>query len=169
MAQRDRSRRGINGDYFDINQTNQPLNILVPNGELIARADAALGARIRQEQGAAIRGVYGSGESRQLPGGTLPLKTMNDWPPPGGGAVFITPEYGALRAVDNVTEYALNPNNGTPPFATYRVDAVADNTRCASRRDIISRSDTQAYGTVPLPKPGDAITVGETRLRRSMG
>ncbi|HET9095893.1 MAG TPA: hypothetical protein VFN37_04475, partial [Candidatus Baltobacteraceae bacterium] len=35
MAQRTGAVAGVNGDYFDINQTNQPLNILVQDGKLV--------------------------------------------------------------------------------------------------------------------------------------
>ena len=90
---------------------------------------------------------------------------MNDWPPPGGGAVFLTPEYGPLRPAQNVTEFALDLTSGTPPFATYRVKQIADNT-IAQPRGYYLAIGPDAYGNTPLPDAGDAITIAGKQRRR---
>lgn len=160
MAQRTGAVAGVNGDYFDINQTNQPLNILVQNGRLIRMPmqrwaidfDAAKNPGFAEFQVDA---------TATLPQGSLPLKTINDWPPPGGGAELITPEYGSLHAVQNVTELQLEPVSGVPPFATYRVTGAADNTQQQPAGYYLAIGPN-AYGTVSLPQTGDAVTISGT-------
>jgi hypothetical protein len=88
----------------------------------------------------------------------LALKTINDWPPPGGGSVLVTPAYGALRPVANVTEFSLQLVDGTPPFATYRIAGTADNT-LSQQPGYYLAIGPQAYSSVPLPNTGDTIAV----------
>jgi exopolysaccharide biosynthesis protein len=160
MASRTRAVAGVNGDYFDINQTNQPLNILVNDARLIRMPmqrwaiafDTAKHARFAE---------YSVSETALLPQGTLPLNTMNAWPPPGGTAVFNTPEYGPLRPLANVTEIQLQPISGTPPFATYSVAGVADNTRMQPPGYYLAVGEN-VYGSLPLPVNGDTVTISGT-------
>lgn len=160
MAQRTGAVAGINGDYFDINQTNQPLNILVENNRLIRMPMHRWAISFTQAKGVRFD-EFSIGEAAVLPGGTLPLKTMNDWPPPGGGAVFITPEYGPLRAVQNVTLIPLTPQGATTPFGTYTAGDFADNTQ-AQPAGYYLGIGLNAYGSVALPNAGDTVTIGGT-------
>ena len=157
MAKRTGAVAGINGDYFDINQTNQPLNILVEDGRLL-RVPMQRWAIFFDAQKRAQFAEFALTQSAVLPQGTLALKTMNDWPPPGGGAVFVTPEYGPLKPVENVTEFALEPLGGTPPFISYRVTGIADNT-VQQPAGYYLGIGPNAYGSVPLPQDGDTISI----------
>ena len=157
MAHRTGAVAGINGDYFDINQTNQPLNILVQNSRLV-RAPMQRWAISFTQNGGVSFDEFHFAASAALPGGTLDLKTMNDWPPPGGGAVLMTPEYGPLRPAQNVTEIALEPTGGTPPFTTYRVTSIADNTSAQAAGYYLAIG-MNSYGQVDPPNPGDAIAI----------
>jgi exopolysaccharide biosynthesis protein len=160
MAHRSGAIAGINGDYFDINQTNQPLNILVQNGRLVRMPMHRWAIAISKDNAAQFA-EFDITQTATLPGGTLPLKMMNDWPPPGGGAVLITPDYGPLRAAENVTELALTPATGTPPFGTYTVGHIADNTQPQPAGYYLAIG-ANAYGSVALPNPGDTITIDGT-------
>ncbi|HKU66399.1 MAG TPA: phosphodiester glycosidase family protein [Candidatus Baltobacteraceae bacterium] len=157
MAHRTGAVAGINGDYFDINQTNQPLNILVQNGQL-TRMPMHRWALAFDKNKAPQFAEFSVTAQAVLPGGVLPLKTLNDWPPPGGGSVLVTPAFGALRPAENVTEFALQLVDGTPPFATYRIAGTADNTAMQPPGYYLAIGP-QAYGSVPLPNPGDTIAV----------
>lgn len=157
MAHRLGAVAGINGDYFDINQTNQPLNILVQDGSLVRMPmeryalafDDAQTPQFTQFEVTA-QAVLGSA--------SVPLKTINDWPPPGGGTVLITQDYGVLHPAQNVTAYSLQLLNGTPPFATYRVGSVIDTT-IAQQPGYYLAIGPQAYGTFALPNPGDTMQI----------
>ena len=157
MALRTGAVAGVNGDYFDINQTNQPLNILVNNARLIRMPMQRWAIAFDKDKNARFS-EFAIAETATLPQGPLRLKTMNDWPPPGGGAVFITPEYGPLRALDNVTEIQLQPLSGTPPFATYRVTGIADNAQTQSAGYYLALG-LNAYGGGALPNPSDTIAI----------
>lgn len=160
MAQRTGAIAGINGDYFDINQTNQPLNILVQLGRLVRMPMHRWSIGITNTGGVRFA-EYDITQTATLPGGTLPLKTMNDFPPPGGGAVLITPEFGPLRAAQNVTEIPLTPQTGTPPFGTYSAGQIADNTQPQPAGYYLAIG-LNAYGSVPLPNSGDPVTIDGT-------
>lgn len=157
MAQRSGAVAGVNGDYFDINQTNQPLNILVENGELI-RMPMHRWAIAFDRANVPSFSEFDIAANALLPSGPLPLKTINDWPPPGGGAVLITPEFGPLRAAPGVSEFQLVPTSGTPPFSAYRVSAIAD-ASAAQPAGYYLALGPEAQGNVALPQPGDAISV----------
>jgi hypothetical protein len=75
--------------------------------------------------------------------------------------VLITPDLGPIRAAPNVTELQLEATIGTPPFATYRVTGVADNSSAQPAGYYLAIGPT-AYGTFPLPNTGDAITITGT-------
>lgn len=157
MAKRTGAVAGVNGDYFDIDQTNQPLNILVEDGRLL-RTPIQRWAVFFDAQKRAQFAEFALSQSALLPQGTLPLKTMNVWPPPGGGAVFVTPEYGPIAPAQNVTELALEPVSGTPPFASYRVTGIMDN-NVQQPAGYYLGIGLNAYNSVPLPQDGDTIAI----------
>lgn len=156
MALRTGAVAGVNGDYFDINQTNQPLNILVENGRL-KRMPMQRWALAFDGKKAARFAEFSISPSAQIGTETVPLRTINDWPP-GGRVVLMTPDFGPLRPVPNVTELQLEPTSGTPPFATYRVTGIADNSQTQPPGYYLSIG-ALAYGTFPLPETGDAIAI----------
>ncbi len=159
MAQRSGAVAGINGDYFDINQTNQPLNILILNGRL-ARMPMQRWAIALDRRNATQFAEFSIAVSAQIGSTIVPVRTVNAWPP-GNGVVLITPDLGPIRAAANVTELQLEVTNGTPPFATYRVTGIADNTGTQPAGYYLAIGPT-AYGTFPLPNTGDAIAITAT-------
>lgn len=157
MAQRTGAVAGINGDYFDINQTNQPLNILIQD-LVLERMPMHRWAIAFDRSNVPQFAEFAIAAKAQIGSDIVPLKTINDWPPPGGGTVLITPAYGNLRAVPNLTEFTLDPIGGRPPFAVYRITGIADNTRAQPPGTYLAIGPA-AYGTFPLPNTGDTIAV----------
>ncbi len=157
MALRSQAVAGVNGDYFDINQTNQPLNLLISAGRLIRMPMQrwALGFDAQKD---AFFDEFHISASVRTQTGIVPLKTINDWPPPGGGAVLVTPEYGPLRALDDVSAVALEPITGTPPFATYRVSAQVDPTQPLGAGYYLA-GGPQAFMQSALPALGETISI----------
>ncbi len=74
MALRTGAVGGINGDYFDINQTNEPLNILV-NGSRLLRMPAQRWAIAFDQNKNATFGEFSVSQTANLPQGSLPLKS----------------------------------------------------------------------------------------------
>ncbi len=52
----------------------------------------------------------------------------------------------------------MQPVSGTPPFATYRVSGIADNTQQQDAGYYLGLGQN-AYGSVALPNPGDTISI----------
>lgn len=156
MAERSGAVAGINGDYFDINQTNAPLNILVQNGRLehMPSQRWAIGVDSKKTPRFA---EFSVAPVAQIGTASVPVRTINEWPP-GGSVVLITPEFGALRAASDVTEVRLQPVGSDPPFTAYRVSGIADNS-AAQPPGYYLAIGAAAYGTFPLPDPGDAISI----------
>ncbi len=155
MARRSGAVAGVNGDYFDINQTNAPLNILVQNGRLERMPSQRWAVAIDGKKTLRFA-EFSIAAVAQIGTSSVPLRTINEWPP--GRVVLITPEFGALRPAANVTDVQLQPVGGDPPFATYRVTGIADNSVTQPAGYYLSIGPT-AYGTFPLPNPGDAIAI----------
>ena len=159
MAQRSGAVGGVNGDYFDINQTNQPLNILIQNGRLERMPMQRWAIALDRRNGAQFA-EFSIAVSAQIGAAIVPVRTINAWPP-GNGVVLITPDFGPIRAAPNVTELQLQVTNGTPPFATYRVTGIADNSSAQPAGYYLAIGPT-AYGTFPLPNTGDTIAITGT-------
>ncbi len=125
MAQRTAAVAGINGDYFDIGNTNRPQNIVVSNGTLLQLPSKRYALAITRDGLPRIAEFTFSGEL-EIDARSMPLDGIDVLPPPNGGLSLITPEYGRVRPLENVTLVELAPFAGTPPLARYRVTGVAD-------------------------------------------
>jgi hypothetical protein len=100
MARRTHAVAGINADYFDITNTNQPLNIVVQDGVLERTPSKRVAFTFGSDARAAIGYVSFAG-SVAFGTSSLPLTTVNEWPPQGGVAL-LTPAYGTLAAAPGV-------------------------------------------------------------------
>jgi hypothetical protein len=108
MAARTGAVAGVNADYFDIGNTNQPLNIVVQGGALVrspsSRVALFVGKDKRVHFGtASLRGTVAYGDAE------VPLTGVNIWPPQGGVSL-LTPAYGALAARPAVTTVGIAPD-----------------------------------------------------------
>jgi exopolysaccharide biosynthesis protein len=158
MAARSGAIAGINGDYFDINQTNQPLNILIKDGTLV-RMPMRRWAIAFDARGRAQFGEFTVAERMDTKNGSIPLKTMNDWPPPGGGPVLLTPQYGALRAMPGVTLLRLRITSGAAPFCSYGVDGIESAETPHDAGYYLAFSEPVSANA--LPSIGDELSVEE--------
>jgi hypothetical protein len=156
MAQRTGAIAGINGDYFDIGNTNQPTNIVVHDGDLV-RTPLKRYALIITADGLPQIVEDGFTGNVTIAGRAVELDAINVMPPPNDGTSLITPAFGPVPAEDNLTLIALAVAQGTPPFCTYRVESIADNT-ARSGAGYYLAVGLNAYGSAGVPNPGDAVT-----------
>ncbi|MFY9718548.1 MAG: phosphodiester glycosidase family protein [Candidatus Cybelea sp.] len=126
MAKRTKAVAGINGDYFDIGNTNRPENIVVRDGMLLQPPYKRYALAITRDGVAHIAEFTFSGQL-QVNESSMSLDGIDQLPPPNGGLVLLTPQYGRIRPQENVTLVTLDPLSGTPPLARYRVTGIADN------------------------------------------
>jgi hypothetical protein len=160
MARRTGAVAGINADYFDIGNTNQPLNVVVTAGALLRTPskrvvfDVRTGGSIRFER-------FSFSGSVQSTNATVPLTAVNEWPPQGG-ASFLTPAYGALKPAPGVTVEELVPADPVHPAAAvagvYRVAAVDDVPPAVPSGPLLAFGPA-AKAVAPLPAAGDTLTV----------
>src|SRR5579862_4183981 len=157
MAKRTGAVAGINGDYFDIGNTNRPLNIVVRNGELLEMPRKRFALAIGTDGTAQIGEFSFLGEV-QIGDQTLSLDAIDELPAPNGGTSFLTPEYGSVRPEDNVTLISLEVLGGTPPLARYRVTGIADNLSAQPPGYYLAVGPT-AYNLLRVPDPGDVAEI----------
>jgi exopolysaccharide biosynthesis protein len=160
MARRTGAVAGINADYFDIGNTNQPLNLVVKDGTLLRTPSKRVVMDVRTDRSIHFENVAFSG-AVTYGNATVPLTAVNEWPPEGG-ASFLTPAYGALKAAPGVSIAALVPADpvhvSTTIAGTYRVASVGP----AIAQDVqgpLLGFGPAALAAGPLPSPGDAVMI----------
>jgi exopolysaccharide biosynthesis protein len=170
MAHRTDAVAGVNADYFDIGQTNQPLNLVVRDGALLRTPSKRVVLDVRPGNVVAFETVTFAGAVR-YGATTVPLTSVNEWPP-NGGVTFLTPAYGTLRADPTVQVAELVPDDFTASSSqisgTYRVAAVGPSGTNANGlpRTFVAGPllgfGPAARAIAPLPSPGDAIRIDAT-------
>jgi hypothetical protein len=123
MAVRTGAVAGVNGDYFDVGQTNQPLNVVVSNGMLLRTPSKRATLAVGNDHSVGF-GTFSFSGSVRYGGTRVPLTAINEWPPQGG-ASLLTAAYGPLTAapqVDVAALVALDTSPGAP--GTYRVASI---------------------------------------------
>jgi len=159
MANRTGAVAGINADYFDIGNTNAPTNIVVRDGALV---------RTPRKRYAFLELADGHAEivepsflgQVQFTDRTVNLDGLNEFPPPKGGVSLITPVFGSVPPLENLTLIPLDPVGPTPPFTQYRVSGIvyslSSNRRPAGYYIAIDDAASVKIGT---PSAGDTVAV----------
>jgi phosphodiester glycosidase len=155
MAQRTRAVAGINGDFFDIGNTNRPINMVVRDGALLQLPYKRYVLAVTHDGDARIAEFNFTGEV-VIKDRTMPLDGLDEMPQPGGGISLLTPLYGRVPPHENITLASLQPLQGTPPLAHYRVTRVVDNLSAQPPGYYIAIGPSD-YGIVGVPQPGDVI------------
>jgi hypothetical protein len=155
MARRTGAVAGINADYFDIGNTNRPTNIVVKNGILMRSPRKRYALVIANDGLPQIIETNFTGELA-FAAGTVPLDAIDQMPPPGGGVALLTPAFGPVDPLENLTLVGLTPTNGTPPFATYRVTGILDNA-IREPAGYYAAIGPEAYGLTGVPNAGETI------------
>jgi exopolysaccharide biosynthesis protein len=158
MARRTGAVAGVNGDYFDIGGTNQPLGIVVRAGELVRTPSKRVALDVRRNETIHFESFSFAGSVR-FGAANLPLTAVNEWPPQGG-ASFVTPAYGTLQDAPGVTLATLAPLEvaSPAPSGTYRVTAVGD-ARATTVRGPMLGFGPAAQALAPPPLVGDTVAI----------
>ncbi len=159
MAHRIGAVAGVNADYFDIGQTNQPLNIVVRDGALLRTPSKRVVLDVRSDRTIAFENVAFSGTVR-YGATTLPVTTVNEWPPQGGVGL-LTPAYGTPKPNPDVTLVPLVPVDeahlSTDLGGTYRAVADDPSHPAIVGPELAFGPAARALGR--LPNPGDDVHV----------
>jgi hypothetical protein len=157
MAQRTRAVAGINGDFFDIGNTNRPVNMVVRDGALLQLPYKRYVLAVTHDGLAHIEEFTFSGQV-VVDQRTMPLDGLDEMPQPDGGVSLLTPLYGRVPPRDNVTLLPLETLDGIPPLARYRVTGVADNLSPQQPGYYLAIGPND-YGVLGVPDAGSIVTV----------
>ena len=125
MAKRTAAIAGINGDFFDIGNTNRPINMVVRGGALLQLPYKRSVLAITRDGTPHIAEFSFSGQM-EIAQRTMPLDGIDEMPLGGAGLSLLTPFYGRVAPHDNVTLATLVPLGGMPPLTRYRVTGIAE-------------------------------------------
>jgi len=158
MARRSGAVAGVNADYFDIGQTNQPLGIVVRGGGLVRTPSKRVALDVRRDRSVHFESFSFAGAVRY--GATsIPLTAVDEWPPQGG-ATFLEPAYGALQNAPGVMLASLAPlaTGGASIAGTYRVEALGAATAGIVRGPALGFGPA-AQSLAPPPAVGETVTI----------
>jgi hypothetical protein len=157
MAHRTGAVAGINGDYFDIGNTNQPTNVVVQSGVLLETPRKRYALVITNDGLPQIVELSFLG-TVQIGARSVGLDAVNVVPAPNQGVTLLTPQYGWVAPSDDTTLVGLQPTSGTPPFGSYRVTNVLDNLTRQPPGYYLAIG-LGAYDAAGVPNPGDPVVV----------
>jgi len=162
MAHRTDAVAGINADYFDIGQTNEPLGVVVRDGTLVRTPSKRIALVVGRDRSVRFERIAFSG-SATYGGRTVPLTGVGEWPPQGG-ATLVGPGFGPLLPSAGLTAVAFAPTVAEPGSlaGTYRVATVGpDDGGVPSGPTLGLGPAALALGAPPAA--GDAVTIaGDT-------
>lgn len=154
MATRTDAVAGINGDYFDIGQTNRPTNIVVRDGALLRTPRKRYALAILRS-GSAHFAEFAFGGSVQVGTQSFPLEGVNEMPSTQDTLTLLTPAFGNVPQSAGFTLVSLTLTNGSPPLAAYRAEAFsrsADGAQPPGYYLVVGSDLPDA-----LPNAGDAV------------
>lgn len=156
IADRERAEAAINADYFDINGSGAPLNVVAVGGRFLHQPDGAAAFIVGQDGDVSIGPVTVRAMIADAGGASLQANAINDWGV-NDGLSLVTPEFGADAGAD--IEVVLAPNGPT----AYRVaSVVSDPPHLAplttGEIGIVARGADQVGRLMPF-QPGDVVTV----------
>ncbi|MDP9017103.1 MAG: phosphodiester glycosidase family protein [Candidatus Eremiobacteraeota bacterium] len=160
MANRTGAVAGINGDYYDIGNTNQPLGVVVRAGQIVRTPNNHTAFAVTRDRHVLMTQMTFSGNAQV---GTIPiaLAGINDWPP-RDGVTLLTPVFGIVPAAPNITIARLSPLDiAGANIARYRIESVQGDDQPLPRGYAlaISPSALEILGT---PQIGDVVTLSQT-------
>ncbi|HTW83696.1 MAG TPA: phosphodiester glycosidase family protein [Candidatus Sulfotelmatobacter sp.] len=157
MAVRTGAVAGVNADYFDIGQTNQPLNAVVQDGALVRTPSARAVLSVARD-GSVSFGTLGFAGTASYGATRVPLTGVNVWPPEGGAAL-IDAAFGPLTAAPGVTVAALTPLDGVAGApGTYRVTAVGPAAAGPANGTLLALGPAALRSGAP-PAVGDTVAI----------
>jgi hypothetical protein len=154
MAARTGAVGGINGDFFAISQTNEPLGIVIRSGELLRSPDQRAALVIDTQRRAHLGPLGFSGQV--IDGSTFWPLTGVDLFPPSGGASLMQPAYGPIPPRSGVTLVELEMTPDEP--STYTVGEILDASEGAGAGLSLAFGPA-ALAIAPPPLPGDKLEI----------
>ncbi len=157
MAERTDAVAGINTDYFDIGATNRPTNIVVRDGALLRTPRKRYALAILHSGGARFAEFSFAG-SVQIGSQTYSLDAVNEMPSRSNAISLLTPVFGDVPISPGVTLISIEPTDGSPPFAAYRVLSFSQAADASQPPGYYLAVGSSALPPNGYPNNGDALT-----------
>lgn len=119
MADRAHAEAAINADYFDINESGAPLNLVTVGGRFLHQPDGAAAFLVGPGNGVTMGPVTLHATLSDAAGAKIDIGSINDWSKEAGLSL-LTPEFGSPD-LDADLELVLTP---TSAGGAYRVASV---------------------------------------------
>jgi len=163
MADRLGAELGINADYFDINESGSPLN-LVASGQQVLHAPSRAATFVIDAQGRITMGPASFQAHLAGQGGVaLDISAVNEWSP-SVDLALITPELGSA-AGDGATEMVLHPQSAAGQYQVTRVEPqVSGPLFLAGGELAVAARGAQAQSLQSVFHQGDLVTLSESSV-----
>jgi len=156
MAVRTGAVAGINADYFDINNTYQPLGIVMRDGIVLRTPSKRVALSFNRLRAVRFSAFHfnGTAEIEDIP---VRLSAINEFPPEGG-ASLLTPAFGKLPSANGIVMAHLSPLSAVNPFGRYQITSV-EQTSSKNIAGYALALGPAAQEIVGTPNPGAVVTI----------
>lgn len=163
MGDRLHAELGINADYFDINESGAPLNILAQNGRILHQPDAAAAFVVQAGNRILMQPVVWHATVTSASGTVHEVSAVNEWSS-ASALSLLTPELGRGDA-SGAVEIVFTPQaaSGDDQAQTFRVRTVVSNAANLAGLNAgelaLAARGAQAQGLLQDFSAGDSVTV----------
>ncbi|MDQ6781267.1 MAG: phosphodiester glycosidase family protein [Candidatus Eremiobacteraeota bacterium] len=165
MADRLHAQLGVNADYFDINESGAPLNVLVENGRMLHQPDAAAAFIAGSGNKIVMQTMHWQALVTAAGGRMVRISTLNEWAS-ASNLALITQELGpttAGAALEVVLTPSQQPRSPAQVPLSYRVEQVNVDASALvplANGDLgVAANGGLAQSLAQDFKPGDVVTV----------
>ncbi len=120
MADRLGAELGINADYFDINESGSPLNLVAENGRVLHQPDRAAALTLDGQGHIAMGSLNWQAHLASTTGAARDVQVLNEWSH-SVDLALVTSELGT-SAADGATEMVLEPTSTAGQYQVARLD-----------------------------------------------
>ena len=158
MADRVGAELGINADYFDINESGSPLNIVAADWRVLHQPSKAAAFVVDGRGGIAMGSINVHAHIESAAGASRDIILINDWSP-SSQLALVTPELGMNKA-SGATEMLLEPSGTPGQYKIARLDAnLAMFAPLGSDQLGVAARGDQAHLLVQDFHPGDLVAL----------
>ena len=161
MADRVAAELGINGDYFDINESGSPLNLVLTGGRVLHQPSRAAAFVVDGQGQTHMGSVMLSVHAQTQAGDALVIQRINEWSP-SVDLALVTPELGPASGGDAV-EVVLDPQPGPGLYRVSRIEpSVVSPIALQSGQLALVGRGPQGQSLLRDVALGDTVTLSET-------
>jgi hypothetical protein len=158
MADRAHAEAAINGDYFDINESNSPLGIAISSGQILHHPNGAAALVVGANNAMTMGPVTLRATLASSAGAKLDVGFINDWSK-GSVLSILTSRFGSTEA-GGAAEIVLTPISDAGTYRVSHVERDLTTLLPLGDRELgVAARGAQAAGLLEAFKAGDTVSV----------